>query len=157
MTKGKIVLNFLKSLQFRLIVIFIVLAILPGAVIHIGLIKSYEARALQIRQIAQSEIGVCRWQLHIGDFRSVCDVGSCELRTCSIERLQTRASATYYVRYESASNIEFLQERQFTEIDICEQGISSDSEILFADLTEIDFLSESHHREIKVIRQRDFR
>ena len=50
MTKGKIVLNFLKSLQFRLIVIFIVLAILPGAVIHIGLIKSYEARALQIRQ-----------------------------------------------------------------------------------------------------------
>ena len=50
MTKGKIVLNFLKSLQFRLIVIFIVLAILPGAVIHIGLIKSYETRALQIRQ-----------------------------------------------------------------------------------------------------------
>lgn len=43
--------NFLKSLQFRLIIAFIIVGMLPGFAIRIGLIRGYENRAIANRSI----------------------------------------------------------------------------------------------------------
>ena len=43
-------LDFLKSLKFRLILLVIAMAVIPGSVIRAGILNSYESRALSIRQ-----------------------------------------------------------------------------------------------------------
>lgn len=50
MQKNVKVLDFLKSLKFRLILLIIGMAVIPGIVIRAGILNSYESRALEIRQ-----------------------------------------------------------------------------------------------------------
>lgn len=50
MQKGTKFVGFLKSLKFRLILLILVIAILPSLVLSIGILNSYEARAVSIRE-----------------------------------------------------------------------------------------------------------
>lgn len=50
MQKNVKFLDFLKSLKFRLIILVIAMAVIPGSVIRAGILNSYESRALSIRQ-----------------------------------------------------------------------------------------------------------
>ncbi|MBO5259169.1 MAG: two-component sensor histidine kinase [Agathobacter sp.] len=50
MQKNVKFLDFLKSLKFRLIILVIAMAVIPGNVIRAGILNSYESRALSIRQ-----------------------------------------------------------------------------------------------------------
>ena len=50
MQKNVKILDFLKSLKFRLILLVIAVAVIPGSVIRAGILNSYESRALSIRQ-----------------------------------------------------------------------------------------------------------
>ncbi len=43
-------IDFFKSLKFRLMLLFTIMAIVPGAVLRIGILQSYESRALAIRE-----------------------------------------------------------------------------------------------------------
>lgn len=43
-------MNFLKSLKFRLILLLVLITVLPGFVIRIGVLSSYESRAVSIRK-----------------------------------------------------------------------------------------------------------
>ncbi|MCF2641791.1 MAG: sensor histidine kinase [Roseburia sp.] len=58
MTKRRII-TFLKSLRFRLIIIFMILGILPGMLLRAGMLKSYEKKAVSNKSIdilSQSKI-----------------------------------------------------------------------------------------------------
>lgn len=50
MQKSKRLLSFLKSLKFRLILMSIVLAVVPGLILAASLLRSYENRAVSIRE-----------------------------------------------------------------------------------------------------------
>ncbi len=50
MQKNPRILQFLKSLKFRLILLVIVIAIVPGTVLSIGILHSYHLRAISLRQ-----------------------------------------------------------------------------------------------------------
>lgn len=50
MQKNTKLFGFLKSLKFRLILLIIVIAIVPSLVLSIGILNSYEARAVSIRE-----------------------------------------------------------------------------------------------------------
>ncbi|SER71204.1 sensor histidine kinase [Lachnobacterium bovis] len=59
MLKNKKFLGFIKSMKFRLMLIFVVMAIVPCHILRIGIISSYEARAVSIREseiLSQSKI-----------------------------------------------------------------------------------------------------
>lgn len=49
MSKFKKITDFLKSLRFRLTILFLLLGILPGALLRMGMLRSYEHRAVSIR------------------------------------------------------------------------------------------------------------
>lgn len=49
MSKVKIFTGFIKSLRFRLIILFILIGIIPGILLRVGMLKSYENRAVSIR------------------------------------------------------------------------------------------------------------
>lgn len=49
MSKFKKLTDFLKSLRFRLTILFLLLGILPGALLRMGMLRSYEHRAVSIR------------------------------------------------------------------------------------------------------------
>ena len=52
-------LDFVMSLKFRLMLLFTMMAIVPGAVLRIGILQSYESRALAIREsevLSQAQI-----------------------------------------------------------------------------------------------------
>lgn len=50
MPKSKRIIEFIKSFKCRLILIFVVLAIVPCMVLRIGFLRSYESRAVSIRE-----------------------------------------------------------------------------------------------------------
>ena len=50
MQKNTKFFQFIKSLKFRLILLILVIAILPSLVLCIGVLNSYEARAVSIRE-----------------------------------------------------------------------------------------------------------
>lgn len=59
MLKNKKFLDFIKSMKFRLMIIFVVMAIVPCHILRIGILSSYEARAVSIREseiLSQSKI-----------------------------------------------------------------------------------------------------
>ena len=49
MTKFRRLFDFIGSLKFRLIVLFILIGVLPGILIRVGVLNSYEKRAVSIR------------------------------------------------------------------------------------------------------------
>lgn len=50
MLKSKQLIEFIKSLKFRLILIFVILAVVPGIILRVGILNSYESRAVSIRE-----------------------------------------------------------------------------------------------------------
>lgn len=50
MLKSKQFTQFIKSLKFRLILIFVIMAIVPGIILRVGILNSYESRAVSIRE-----------------------------------------------------------------------------------------------------------
>ncbi len=50
MKKNKAVLQFFHSLKFRLMLLILAVAILPGTILCVGILNSYESRALSIRE-----------------------------------------------------------------------------------------------------------
>ena len=50
MQKNTKFFQFIKSLKFRLILLILVIAILPSLILCIGVLNSYEARAVSIRE-----------------------------------------------------------------------------------------------------------
>lgn len=50
MQKGKKFLSFIKSLKFRLILLILIIVIVPALVLSIGILNSYESRAVSIRE-----------------------------------------------------------------------------------------------------------
>ena len=50
MPKSKRIIEFIKSFKCRLILIFVVLAIIPGIILRIGILRAYESRAVSIRE-----------------------------------------------------------------------------------------------------------
>lgn len=50
MPKSKRIIEFIKSFKCRLILIFVVLAIIPGIILRTGILRAYESRAVSIRE-----------------------------------------------------------------------------------------------------------
>lgn len=50
MPKSKRFIEFIKSFKCRLMIIFIIMAIVPGIILRVGILKSYESRAVSIRE-----------------------------------------------------------------------------------------------------------
>lgn len=50
MHRNKNLINIIKSLKFRLILLIVFIAVVPGAVIRIGILSFYESRAVSIRE-----------------------------------------------------------------------------------------------------------
>ncbi len=50
MLKNKKLVDFIKSLKFRLMVLFVVIAIIPCHILRVGITQSYESRAVSIRE-----------------------------------------------------------------------------------------------------------
>ena len=48
MSRFKNVINFFKSLKFRLILFLILFGIVPGIVLKVGIVKTYEDRSVSI-------------------------------------------------------------------------------------------------------------
>ena len=86
MTRLKRLSNFLKSLRFRIFLIFCILGIVPGYVFRIGVLKSYEDRAVSIKSseiLSQSKI--LANQIVAGNYLS--DVTSSDIITAELEQL----------------------------------------------------------------------
>ena len=86
MTRLKRLSNFLKSLRFRIFLIFCILGIVPGYVFRIGVLKSYEDRAVSIKSseiLSQSKI--LTNQIVSGNYLS--DVTSSDIITAELEQL----------------------------------------------------------------------
>lgn len=86
MTRLKRVTSFLKSLRFRIFLIFCVLGIVPGYVFRIGVIKSYEDRAVSIKSseiLSQSKI--LANQIVTGNY--LADVNSSEIISAELDQL----------------------------------------------------------------------
>ena len=49
MSRFKNVINFFKSLKFRLILFLILFGIVPGIVLKVGIVKTYEDRSVSIK------------------------------------------------------------------------------------------------------------
>lgn len=49
MSKFKKLFDFLKSLRFRLTILFLLIGIIPGALLRVGMLRTYEHRAVSIR------------------------------------------------------------------------------------------------------------
>ncbi len=59
MARGKRLISFFKSLRFRIFLLFCILGIVPGIIFQIGVLKSYEDRAVSIKSseiLSQSKI-----------------------------------------------------------------------------------------------------
>ena len=50
MQKSKRFLQFIKSLKFRLILLILIIAIAPSLILSVGILNSYESRAVSIRE-----------------------------------------------------------------------------------------------------------
>lgn len=50
MPKSKRIIEFIKSFKCRLILIFVVLAVIPGIILRTGILRAYESRAVSIRE-----------------------------------------------------------------------------------------------------------
>ena len=57
MLKNKRFLDFFKSLKFRIIVLIFAVSVIPGTLLCVGVLNSYEARALK-RQIKMKETDI---------------------------------------------------------------------------------------------------
>lgn len=86
MTKRKII-TFLKSLRFRLIIIFTILGILPGTLLRVGMLESYEKKAVSNRSIdILSQAKILANKMVASDYLN--DISS-EVITAQLEQLST--------------------------------------------------------------------
>ncbi|MEE1249116.1 MAG: HAMP domain-containing sensor histidine kinase [Lachnospiraceae bacterium] len=86
MTKRKII-TFLKSLRFRLMIIFMILGILPGMLLRGGMLKSYEKKAVSNKSIdILSQSKILANKMVASDYLN--DISS-EVITAQLEQLST--------------------------------------------------------------------
>ena len=88
MHRSKQFLQFIKSLKFRLILLILVIAIVPSLILSAGILHSYAARAVSIREIL-SQAKILANQIATSEYMSMDDATESSTIQAQIDMLTT--------------------------------------------------------------------